>query len=201
MRPILIGDGEQQTRILRPQEFSELILAIPKLDNQIRVKACLYTGLRIVEIRRFHKQDHTKKTTLPWYDAEHGFIHLPKTSVLKSKRKQMRRYVRLNQPGKEIVPQFLKLTKAFPGKLGDNATWNEDLKRWHTYAGLSTEGVCPKMFRKIWESWLIFYYPNRLLDVIQSQGHTKTTALKHYINTPFTKEDCIHMEPYVSGWI
>ena len=49
-------------------------------------------------------------------------------------------------------------------------------------------------------SWLMFYYPQRVMEIAQSQGHTQTTSLQHYINSPFTEEDKLMMRKYVDGW-
>ena len=42
-----------------------------------------------------------------------------------------------------------------------------------------------KSFRKTWESWLVFYYPDKSLQIALSQGYTTTTQYEHYLNIPF----------------
>jgi len=32
-------------------------------------------------------------------------------------------------------------------------------------------------------------------------GHTETTAIEHYVNLPFTRQDEEAMEEFVGGWI
>ena len=51
------------------------------------------------------------------------------------------------------------------------------------------EGVAinNKSFRKTWESWLVFYYPDKALQIALSQGHTTTTQYEHYLNIPFER--------------
>ena len=46
-----------------------------------------------------------------------------------------------------------------------------------------------KTFRKTWESWLVFYYPDTALQIALAQGHTNTTQYEHYLNIPFDDED------------
>ena len=57
-----------------------------------------------------------------------------------------------------------------------------------------------KMFRKTYESWLISSYPERKEEVFLSQGHNSLTALRHYVNLPFTESDRMEMKEYVDGW-
>ncbi len=61
--------------------------------------------------------------------------------------------------------------------------------------------LCAKTSRKTWESWLVFYYPERAGLVYQSQGHTGTTSLVYYQNMPFTDADKAQMKAYVEGWV
>ena len=46
-----------------------------------------------------------------------------------------------------------------------------------------------KTFRKNWESWLVFYYLDKAIQIALSQGHTTTTQYEHYLNIPFDNED------------
>ena len=46
-----------------------------------------------------------------------------------------------------------------------------------------------KTFRKTWESWLVFYYPDKALQIALRQGHTTTTQYEHYLNIPFEDAD------------
>jgi len=45
------------------------------------------------------------------------------------------------------------------------------------------------------ESWPVFCYPHRQIEIIQNQGHTLLTAVQHY-----TEEDRRMMEKHVHGW-
>ena len=174
-------------RILRPQEY-KLLSSNLKPHHRIFFNTLLLTGMRYVEAQRF--QDHPE-----WFDGE--FIHLPKMAILKQKRKQMERSVRLNSLGKQIIPFFLELDK----KLPTPQTWGENLKRWAKQVGLDPTHLCAKSTRKTIESWLVSTYKDRVMEIALSQGHTTVTAMRHYLNLAFTHEDILQMKEYVQGWI
>ena len=182
MNPII----KQGVRILRPFEAKQLIdKGIVVFKNQLLFKTLLHTGTRYAEGQRI--KEHPE-----WFDG--NFIHLPSMKV---KAKQKERWIRLSPQGREIVRQYLHLEY----KLPTNITWNENLKRWASMAGLDTAGISAKTTRKTWESWLAFYYPTHHLEIVQSQGHDARTAFNHYLNMPFTEEDRIQMKEFVEGWI
>lgn len=182
--PIMKGG----VRILRPQEF-RLIVEPLKSDYQIMLKTLLLTGMRYVEARRF--QNHPE-----WYDGD--FVNLPHGSMLKKKAKMSERSIRLNSLGKTLVPLFLNLDRKLPSR----SAWRGDLRRWASNVGLKPDGLCAKTTRKTWESWLIFYFgENRIMLIMNSQGHDRTTSISHYQGMPFTEKDKIDMKEYVEGWI
>ena len=128
-----------------------------------------------------------------WFDGT--FIHLPEAALLKAKRKQKERWVRVGPRGSSVLQYF------FPSKaLPSYKIWTENLQRWAGRAGLSPEGLSPKTTRKTWESWMVFSYPERVLEVFLSQGHSEMTSLTHYLNIPFTEVDKLQMRDWVSGW-
>ena len=187
MKPII----KEGVRILRPFEAKLLIeKGIPPFKNQFKYqllfKSLLFSGTRYAECKRL-------KDNPEWFDGD--FILLFSTKI---KATQKERWVRLTPRGKEIIQQYLKSDF----KLPHNITWNENLKRWAKDAGLDEpEGISAKTTRKTWESWLAFYYPVQHLNIVQSQGHNRTTAVKHYLNMPFTDDDKFQMKEFVEGWI
>ena len=175
-------------RVLRPNEVTQLINAIPKEDNKNKFEVMLYTGARYSEIKSFHDNPR-------WFNGVS--IDMPNTKTLVKKRVKTRS-IRLNPKGQRTVNQFLYQCKTgFP----HNKNWYDDLKRWCGYADLDDEGIGVKTTRKTWESWLITKYENKSLHIFLSQGHSQTTALAHYLNLGFTLEDKNQMDQYVSGWI
>jgi integrase len=173
-------------RILRPSEYDQLRTGARTLENQTRSDALLLTGLRYVEAQRLQRNPD-------WVDGR--FIHLPPVAQKKVKRQQKERWVKLSSRGTTLIPFFFK-SKPLPTW----KAWSEDLKRWACNSQLDPVGLGPKSMRKTWESWLVASYPERVLEVFLSQGHTQMTALTHYLGLPFTQGDKDAMLEYVSGW-
>jgi len=183
MDAILKRFGKSQVRILRPAEY-EVIRKVVKPDQAIMLDGLLLTGMRYVEARRF--QQHPE-----W--LERTFIHVPS---LKVKAKQKERWIRLSSYAQQVIPLFLKGTK-----LSGKATFDKNLKRWAQKAGIDPIGLCAKTTRKTMESWLVFYYPDRIVNIMQSQGHDTLTSLEHYLNLPFDNVDKEAMKKWLDGWI
>ena len=173
-------------RVLRPGEYQLLHESARSLENQTRSDALLLTGLGYVEAQRL-------QTNPDWIGGR--FVHLPPSAQRKVKRQQKERWVRLSSKGASLLPYFFK-TKPLPTWKG----WSQNLERWATNAGLDPVGLGPKTLRKTWESWLVASYPERVLEVFLSQGHTQMTALSHYLGLPFSSVDKEAMREYVSGW-
>jgi len=148
----------------------------------------MYTGMRYIEMKRFQKHPE-------WYDGD--FIHLPREAVLKTKRTQQERWVRLNNQGRMIIQYFVKVKTPLPTYV----SWNMNLKCWARRAGLDEQGMSVKSTRKTWESWLMFCHPQHIAMITLSQGHTTLTSLQHYVNMPFTESDRIEILNYVQGWM
>lgn len=154
--------------------------------NRTWLDTALGTGMRYIELQRLHENPQ-------WFDPR-GFVSLPRIAVLKSFRKQRERWVKLNALGKESIPRFLK-GRELP-------TWQvfgEDLQRWALRVGLNPTGLGPKTFRKTWESWLVFIYPEHMAEITLNQGHTSLTSIGHYLNMPFLSEDREGIFRYVEG--
>ena len=177
-------------RILRPSEYEAIRDAVPKMYHQIILDTALLTGMRWVELQRFSA--HAE-----WYDSQGGYIYLPPEASQKRKRRMKERYVYLSSRGKAIVPLFLKVRAKVPSR----TTWNENLKRWAERAGIDPVGLSAKSTRKTWESWLVATYPDRVLLIAMSQGHTQLTAMNHYLNLPFSEEDRKRIKEYTAGWM
>ena len=128
-----------------------------------------------------------------WLDGK--FVHLPEYAQRKALRKQKERWVRLSSRGVTLLPHFFDKTS-----LPDWKTWTENLERWGNRVGLVPVCLGAKTSRKTWESWLVASYPERVLEVFLSQGHTEMTALQHYLNLPLTDSEKQQMQEWVSGW-
>lgn len=182
-----VQSNKYYSRILRPIEFELLLEGAKTEENQLRLQVALITGMRFEELRRF--DDHPE-----WYTKEENFIMLPEE--YKVKRRHHRRYIKLPRIAKEIIPRFFELKLKFPSI----HTWIENLKRWMTNAGLDPSYMGARSLRKTWESWLVVSFPDRLQEIVLSQGHTRDTALTHYFNIPFTEKDRQMMRKWIDGW-
>lgn len=179
-------------RIFRPYELKILLNGITKFKYRIMFEALLFTGMRYVELQRLQRNHK-------WFDPVSGFVHLPKMAQRKKKQKQKERWVRLNPRGVDKISIFLELGKKLPAYV----TWRKNLKKWCKNAELDDAGMSVKVTRKTWESWLVYYYPQNIVNIFKSQGHSEMTSLKHYIGLPFSEQDGKDMEEFVGGftWI
>jgi len=71
--------------------------------------------------------------------------------------------------------------------------------KWLAYNFPLIEGLSAKSFRKTWESWLLFSFPDKAMEIALSQGHTELTQLRHYANLPFLDKDREEMNEFVVG--
>ena len=184
--PIVKDSGKRKFRILRPSEYVLLRDAAGSLENQTRLDALLLTGARYVECQRLHEHPE-------WLDGR--FAHLPAEASRKVLRRQRERWVWLSSKGVTVLPYFFE-GKQLPGW----KAWERNMRRWAEKAALDPAYISAKSTRKSWESWLVYYYPNQIQAIFLSQGHTEITALKHYVNLPFTEEDRRDMKEWVEGW-
>ena len=176
---------KERVRILRPAEYNALREGARELDNKTNLDALTLTGLRYVEAQRL-------KENKDWFDGT--FIHLPEAALLKAKRKQKERWVRVSPRGSSVL-QYFFTAKALPSY----KTWTENLERWAKRSGLDPVGLSPKTTRKTWESWLVSCYPERTAEIFLSQGHTTMTSLHHYLNMPFLQSDKEQMLEWTGG--
>jgi len=174
---------KNRIRILRPSEYEQLRHGARKVENQTNLDACLLLGARYGECQNIQKHKE-------WFDGK-KFVHIPIEK--KTMRPEEGRWIRLNPLGVMTLPHFFN-NKPLPTP----QTWGENLKRWAKRAGLNPIGLWSRSLRKTWESWLVYYYPQLTPQIFQSQGHTRTTSLEHYINLPFTDDD--NIKKWVEGW-
>lgn len=180
---------KNKVRVLRPNEYKLIESEILKMHHKVMLQALLFTGMRFIELRRL-------KNNPKWFDGDFIKISLG-AGINKEKIRLKERWVRLNALGKMAITNYLMI----PQELPTNQTWRENLIRWAENAGIESIGLCPKSSRKTWESWLMFYYPDKALQILMSQGHSGEISLKHYLNFPFTMQDKMEMNQYVGGWI
>lgn len=184
--PIIVSE----TRILRPAELKQLLAGIPKNSYKTSFHALLATGMRYTEFEKF--QDNPK-----WFNESEEKIFLPKTAIRKKKVVNKQRWILLSPFGAMMVSNFLNGKMKVP----DRRTWYDNLMRWGKNADMNLEGFGIKMTRKTLECWLFAYYPNNITQILVSLGHTKETAINHYLGMPFIKDDINDMATYIGGWL
>ena len=186
LRSIVRSSEKFEVRILRPSEWKTIRDAMDT-DTKRICTSLLVTGMRYAELQRFLENPD-------WLDGK--FIYLPRGSMLKVKAKQKERAIRLSDMGKTLIKDLFQV----PYPLPDLPAFDMKLRRLSKRI-LEGTPINNKTFRKTWESWLVFYYPDKALQIALSQGHTTTTQYEHYLNIPFEEDDRWEMRKWVEGWI
>jgi len=190
MSSALVVNG---SRVLSPAEASAIRAVISKPSNRIVFDLMLYTGIRFSELRQITGES---------FDPDRRVI------VIRSGKpmaRQVTRNVRLCDRGLATVATFIDAPKL--QKIG---TWRSNLIGWaraarltplpgSTAAGNPT-GITVRTTRKTLESWLLTAYPDRPVQIALSQGHTESTALRHYWNLSFTEGEREAIRGEVVGW-
>lgn len=184
------------SRVLTPIEANELRKVIEKPSSRALFDLLLYTGLRLVEVQQLADNPNI-------FDSER------KTLIIRSgkaKASQKQRNVCLSDKGLLAVEEYLKN----PSVPNSPSAWQMNLIRWAEKALLvalpgheqtsNPTGITVRTTRKTWESWLLAAYPNRVINIVLSQGHTETTALRHYFNISFLPKEKEAIRVQVKGW-
>ncbi len=174
--PIMKGG----VRILRPSEY-KMIRESVKRDKQILLDCILLTGMRYEELLRLRKNPD-------WLSGK--FIYLPEWAEKKAKRKQRERTINLSIMGRAVLPQLFDL------KVPSRSAFD----KWLSYNFRLIKGLSAKTFRKTYGSWLLYLYPERVMDIALSQGHDELTELNHYAKNGFDERDKLEMKEFVEGW-
>jgi len=184
------------SRLLVPDEANKIRDRIEKPSLRALYDLLLYTGLRLVEVKQL---------------AENPAIFDPdrRTITIKSgktRASQLSRNVCLSDKGLEAVVEYLKN----PTVPTSPHVWQDNLIRWSRRAGLpdlpgregsaNPTGITVRTTRKSWESWLLSAYPDKVINITLSQGHTETTALRHYFNISFTPAERAAIKDETRGW-
>ncbi len=186
MKPIVRSSEKFQVRILRPIEWEQLREKMD-IDTKKICTSLLVTGMRYAELERFRENPN-------WLEGQ--FIYLPRGSMLKVKAKQKERNIRLSDMGRTIISDLFTA----PHPLPSLPALDMKLRRLSLRI-LEGTPANNKTFRKTWESWLVYYYPDKSLQIAMSQGHTTITQYEHYLDMPFTEDDRKEMRKWVEGWI
>jgi integrase len=201
-------EGGGKTRIFScPEEYQRFR---DQLNDQYKkiCDAALYSGLRPIELRRLWKHPD-------WFDKTRRLINLPKGSIGKKKAPQWRSVI-LTLEGAIAIERFLSLeleermvtvkvrgvVKKYLLVGPTDSAWHQALTLAAEKAGLDggTVGVCPKMFRKTWISWLVCAFEGKIARISKSMGHSLKTMMDHYLGIGFTKVEQDSIAVRVAGW-
>lgn len=182
---------KNRVAIFVPREYDELREAM-RTKHKVLSDVLLYTGMRYTEARRIERD---------MYDRNKKYIFLSSEVDKKRKRVTPDRYVHLSTLGRKAMDRFFEETYEFPTYIAFDQMLNGAVKR----AGLTRRArglaVSVKAFRKTWECWLAVSYPERIIFVVMSQGHSEMVAMQHYLNVPFSTEEKRDIREHVSGWM
>ncbi len=190
LKPILRVVDKKSIRVLRPVEYKAIWEASSKYKHQVILDCLLLTSGRITELK---EMEYNRQ----WFDFDGHNIHIMEHKVKRLERGVRDRYIHLSIKGVEVVRNFINNKYLIPSY----SVMQRNLRRWAGKANVDTSYLSAKVFRKTYESWLIFYYPEKSISILQSTGHTERVAMDHYLNLPFTEGDKIAMKEYVEGWM
>ncbi|MDD4249742.1 MAG: site-specific integrase [Methanosarcina sp.] len=178
----------KDVRILIPKEYEALKATIPKDQHKTILDILLITGIRYAELLRLYDNP-------AWYNEKRNIIHLPEEAQKKHKRRQLERTIH------PLPSMFNYLLKDFwqARKPPLESTWNKNLQRWATSAGINPYGLSVKSSRKTLESWLI------ASGVIEStvclrQGHDSLTSMRHYQDLAFSDDELRDIKKQLIAW-
>ena len=176
-------------RILTPGEYDKLIQTITTNHLRTLLNICFFTGMRYVEIQRLHQHPE-------YWRRVRQVIYLDRSAQRRVKRTNPERWVPVVPQIQGELPYFFKNKQPPVIKV-----WNENLKRWAEKAGITTEGITPKMTRASIETWM-YVAGLPMNEICLRQGHDKLTSLNHYqvISQVFTTAEIHEIKTRLAGW-
>jgi integrase len=189
---------KQGTRILFPKDYEKLHAHMPTY-YQIICDAALLSGMRPVELSRFQPS---------WYRGSRRVIQLPKGACLKDKCEYKERTISLSLAGCDAFDRLITEKIKFKGKeipayemIPKRVAFRDALLRYATLAGIGTEGITPKMFRKTLVSWLVECYPEKQAYIQSSMGHNQDTIVQNYLGLGLPRSDIeLIRSKYLNEW-
>lgn len=189
---------KQGSRILFPADYQKLRECMPRY-YQLICDANLLSGMRPVELSRFSPE---------WYRASRRVIQLPDDACLKARAKYKSRSITLSLAGCDAFDKLVTEKIRYKKKdvfayqiIPKRVAFRDALLRYATLAGIGTDGINPKMFRKTLVSWLIACYPEKQAYIQASMGHDGDTIVNNYLGVGFTREQMDQMRnTYLNNW-
>jgi integrase len=189
---------KQGARVLFPTDWEKLREQMPRY-YQIICDCELLSGMRPIELFRFDPS---------WYRGSRRVIVLPKGACKKEKCEYKERTITLSLSGCDAFDHLISEKVKFKGKdvfayemIPKRVAFRDALLRYATLAGIGTEGISPKMFRKTLVSWLIACYPEKQAYIQASMGHSGDTIVNNYLGLGFPRNeiDLMRMK-YLNEW-
>ena len=119
--------------------------------------------MRYAELQRFREN-------ADWLDGK--FIYLTRGSMLKVKAKQKERAIILSDMGKTLIPDLFQVLHPLPKLPALDMKLRRISKRI-----LEGTPIDIMSIRNKWESWFMFFYSEKVLQIALSLGHTTTNAI------------------------
>lgn len=188
---------KQGTRILFPSDYEAMRVHMPRY-YQLICDAMLLSGMRPVEMYRFEPA---------WYRASRRVIQLPDDACLKERCKYKSRTIQLSLAGCDAFDKLVSEKVVHKKKeyfayemIPERTAFRDALKRYAVLAGITDEGICPKMFRKTLVSWLIACYPEKQIYIQASMGHDGETIVNNYLGIGFREQIGVMRSKYLNEW-
>ena len=185
------------SRVLTPEEAYQTRAVIEKPSARALYDLMLYTGLRLVEVKQLAENPGI-------FDQERRTITIKSG---KAKASQISRNVCLSDKGLLAVEEYLKnpICSKEPVMSGRIKPYPVGTTRPSQALpgqeqSSNPTGITVRTSRKTWESWLLAAYPDKVINIVLSQGHTETTALRHYFNISWTQAEREAIKEQVKGW-
>ena len=179
-----------KTSILTPHEYSKLRKVLPAKYICI-CDVLLNTGMRIEEFWDFLQHPE-------WFSAARRCIELPTGAIKKERSVYKERTIRLTIEGCDAVKTLFGMNGSITQMTREGMRMM--LRRCAETAGIGTQGISPKMFRKTAVSWLLTCFPEKMFQIEASMGHDWQTMKRHYVNLAFEKRDVEEMREFFQGW-
>lgn len=193
-RAITRNDGTNDVRYLTPWEEQKLYEYL-KTDYKIITRALLHTYMRMPELIFLIRHQEC-------YHSIERCIDLPKPAATKVKAVYKERTIPLTEEGCRAVEELFDHVNNKNLEITVRQSMNPALQTAARNADLpdGDKGICTKMYRKTMLSWLVEVFPDRLLKVAKSAGHTVETMEQNYVGIYTVKRDIDDMRVLLKGW-
>jgi integrase len=189
---------KQGARIFTPVDYEKLREKMPRY-YQLICDALLLSGMRPVELSRFKPS---------WYRASRRVIELPEGACLKDKCQYKNRTIKLSLAGCDAFDSLTTEKIKFKGKelfvyehIPKRVAFRDAMIRYAKLAGIGSEGMMEKMYRKTLVSWLIACFPEKQAYIQASMGHNQDTIVENYLGIVFTRDQIDVMRTkYLNEW-